>query len=110
MYSLAVTERTAAPTTSGSDVRTAPSASDHVDLHYVCLVKIEGDNKLWELDGRRKGPLERGLVGQEDDAMSEKTAGASDDLKCGGHGKDREDTSRMEEVALYQPKTNKALV
>lgn len=29
------------------------------------------DNHLWELDGRRKGPLDRGIIGKED-VLSEK--------------------------------------
>lgn len=29
-------------------------------------------NNLWELDGRRKGPLNRGELGAEDDVLSEK--------------------------------------
>ena len=48
----------------------APSADDRVDLHYVCFLK-SADNHLWELDGRRKGPLDRGLLGANDDALSE---------------------------------------
>jgi ubiquitin carboxyl-terminal hydrolase L3 len=44
----------------------APQATDDVDLHYVCFVKTE-DGGLWELDGRRKGPIKRGeLPGGED--------------------------------------------
>ena len=30
-----------------------------------------GDNHLWELDGRRKGPLDRGLLGDDEDVLSE---------------------------------------
>jgi ubiquitin carboxyl-terminal hydrolase L3 len=48
----------------------APSADDRVDLHFVTFVKA-GDNHLWELDGRRKGPLDRGLLGEEEDVLSE---------------------------------------
>lgn len=48
----------------------APQAQDEVDLHFVAFVKV-GD-RLWELDGRRKGPLERGVLGEEEDALSEK--------------------------------------
>ena len=48
----------------------APSAEDDVDLHYVCFVKSD-DNRLWELDGRRKGPLERGQLSQSDDVLSD---------------------------------------
>lgn len=49
----------------------APGAEDDVDLHFVAFVKGV-DGKLWELDGRRKGPLERGSLGPDEDALSEK--------------------------------------
>ena len=49
----------------------APAASDDIDLHFVCFVKSE-KNHLWELDGRRKGPINRGFVSPEDDVLSEK--------------------------------------
>jgi len=49
-----------------------PDATDDVELHYVCFVKSKNDNHLYELDGRRKGPLDRGLLGDEDDVLSEK--------------------------------------
>jgi ubiquitin carboxyl-terminal hydrolase L3 len=49
----------------------APSADDRVDLHFVTFVKSD-DNHLWELDGRRKGPLDRGLLGADEDVLSEK--------------------------------------
>lgn len=29
-------------------------------------------NNLWEMDGRRKGPLNRGPLGPEEDVLSEK--------------------------------------
>lgn len=48
----------------------APSADDSVDLHYVCFVKSKNGH-LWEMDGRRKGPLDRGQLGPEDDVLSE---------------------------------------
>lgn len=47
----------------------APSADDSIDLHYVCFVKGKNGH-LWELDGRRKGPLDRGELGVEDDVLS----------------------------------------
>lgn len=50
----------------------APGATDDIDLHYVCFIKDEKTNHLWELDGRRKGPLDRGVLGDEDDVLSEK--------------------------------------
>ncbi|KAI0189768.1 ubiquitin carboxyl-terminal hydrolase, family 1 [Xylaria flabelliformis] len=49
----------------------APDAQDDVDLHYVCFVKTE-DGTLWELDGRRKGPIARGKLDDSEDVLSEK--------------------------------------
>jgi ubiquitin carboxyl-terminal hydrolase L3 len=49
----------------------APSADDKVDLHYVCFVKST-NNHLWEMDGRRKGPLDRGELAPDEDVLSEK--------------------------------------
>lgn len=53
---------------------TAPSANDKVDLHFVTFVKTE-DNHLWEMDGRRRGPLDRGLLDEDEDVLSEKALG-----------------------------------
>ncbi|KAI1186316.1 putative ubiquitin carboxyl-terminal hydrolase [Nemania serpens] len=54
----------------------APDARDDVDLHYVCFVKTDGDDggdgTLWELDGRRKGPIARGTLAPDEDVLSEK--------------------------------------
>ena len=49
----------------------APEAQDDVDLHYVTFVKGD-DGTLWELDGRRKGPLNRGRLASNEDVLSEK--------------------------------------
>ncbi|TVY80677.1 Ubiquitin carboxyl-terminal hydrolase isozyme L3 [Lachnellula suecica] len=49
----------------------APNAEANVDLHYVCFVK-GNDNTLWELDGRRIGPLNRGKLSADEDVLSEK--------------------------------------
>ncbi len=49
----------------------APNPTEDVDLHYVCFVKAPKSNHLWELDGRRKGPLDRGLLKEGDDVLSE---------------------------------------
>lgn len=48
-----------------------PAASDDTDLHYLCYVKSANDH-VWELDGRRKGPLDRGQLDADDDMLSEK--------------------------------------
>jgi ubiquitin carboxyl-terminal hydrolase L3 len=37
-----------------------PEAS--VDFHYVCFVRSTKSNHVYELDGERKGPLDRGEV------------------------------------------------
>lgn len=49
----------------------APGAEDDIDLHFVCFIKDEKNN-LWELDGRRKGPLNRGTLSADEDVLSEK--------------------------------------
>ena len=45
---------------------------DEVDFHYVCFVKSTKSGSLYELDGDRKGPKERGPLGSEDDVLSER--------------------------------------
>jgi len=55
---------------SGGDTA-PPPADDLVDLHYVCFVKT-ADNHLWELDGGRKGPLDRGVLAADEDPLSDK--------------------------------------
>lgn len=54
---------------SGGDT-SAPAADDNVDLHYVCFVKSENGH-LWEMDGRRRGPLDRGQLSADEDVLSE---------------------------------------
>lgn len=49
----------------------APDASQDVDLHFVAFVK-DRQNRLWELDGRRKGPLQRGQLSPDEDVLSDK--------------------------------------
>lgn len=63
----------------------APAAADDVDLHYVCFVKAD-DGTLWELDGRRKGPLNRGKLDDGEDVLSDKalTLGPRRFLETGG--------------------------
>jgi ubiquitin carboxyl-terminal hydrolase L3 len=49
----------------------APDAQTDVDLHYVAFVKSDKNGHLFELDGRRKGPLDRGELKAEEDVLSE---------------------------------------
>jgi len=48
-----------------------PSASDGDKLgqHFVAFVKGD-DGHLYELEGSRKGPLDRGLLGKDEDVLS----------------------------------------
>lgn len=47
------------------------NAEDEVDYHYVCLVRSHQNGRLYELDGDRSGPIERGVVlSPEDDLMT----------------------------------------
>ncbi|KAL1605671.1 ubiquitinyl hydrolase 1 [Nothophoma quercina] len=55
----------------GGGDTSAPNAEDNIDLHYVCFVK-SADNNLWEMDGRRKGPINRGKLSADEDVLSEK--------------------------------------
>lgn len=47
----------------------APAAESNIDLHFVSFVKAGGH--LWEMDGGRKGPLDRGPLDKGEDALSE---------------------------------------
>jgi ubiquitin carboxyl-terminal hydrolase L3 len=51
---------TAAPTTPGED---------HSGQHFVAFVKAK-DGHLWELEGGRKGPLDRGVLEYGEDLLS----------------------------------------
>lgn len=70
LYESAALESAHQAAATGGDT-SAPAAQDMVDLHYVCFVK-SWNNTLWELDGRRKGPLNRGELGPDEDVLSEK--------------------------------------
>ncbi|MCJ1257484.1 hypothetical protein MMC24_005309 [Lignoscripta atroalba] len=43
-------------------------AAENNSQHFVAFVKAEG--KLWELEGSRKGPLERGSLADNEDVLS----------------------------------------
>jgi ubiquitin carboxyl-terminal hydrolase L3 len=45
-----------------------PSAEDEVDFHYVCFV-ASNSHHIFELDGDRKCPIERGSIPFEDDML-----------------------------------------
>lgn len=51
------------------DTAAMPSA-EHIGQHFVAYVKSKG--KLWELEGCRKGPLDRGALDTDEDVLSPK--------------------------------------
>ena len=48
----------------------APLASDPIGNHFIALVKAD-DGNLWELNGGMRGPVCRGPLGKDEDALSE---------------------------------------
>ncbi|KAK3341488.1 hypothetical protein B0T25DRAFT_343671 [Lasiosphaeria hispida] len=51
---------------------TAPPAAgsgEHAGQHFVAFVKA-GDGHLWELEGSRLGPIDRGELGADEDVLS----------------------------------------
>lgn len=52
-----------------SDVPTNPE--DEVDFHYITFVKSHRSGHLYEMDGDRKGPIDKGPLGQDEDILSE---------------------------------------
>ena len=55
----------------------APAAEEECEFHYITFVKVDGDvdegGRLWELEGAWKaGPLDRGVLGPEEDVLSER--------------------------------------
>ncbi len=49
----------------------APPAEDENEFHFICFVKGD-DGHLWELNGGMKGPVDRGALDPDGDALSEK--------------------------------------
>ena len=49
-----------------------PAADDLIDLHFIAFVKGK-DGHLWELEGASDGPIDRGLMKEGDDMLSEQT-------------------------------------
>ncbi|TDZ41430.1 Ubiquitin carboxyl-terminal hydrolase isozyme L3 [Colletotrichum trifolii] len=49
----------------------APPAEEHPGYHFIAFVKGK-DGHLWELEGGSDGPVDRGLLAEEDDMLSDK--------------------------------------
>ena len=50
------------------DTAAPASAEDEVDFHYVCFAKSRS-GRLYELDGGKKGPINRGLIPPDEDLL-----------------------------------------
>jgi ubiquitin carboxyl-terminal hydrolase L3 len=50
----------------------APPAEAKVEHHYLCLTRAPKSGNLYELDGRRKGPIDHGPLNKDLDLLSEK--------------------------------------
>lgn len=44
-------------------------AEEEVDYHYICFVSSSENNHVYELDGDRQGPVDRGTVIARDEDM-----------------------------------------
>jgi ubiquitin carboxyl-terminal hydrolase L3 len=53
-----------------------PDPSEDVPYGFTAFVKGK-DGRLWELEGRRKGPVDRGFLGEDEDILSERVLGLS---------------------------------
>lgn len=49
-------------------------SDEHLGQHFVAFVKAK-DGHLWELEGNRKGPLDRGLLKEDEDVLSAEALG-----------------------------------
>ena len=52
------------------------NAEDEVDYHYVCFVKSNKDDHLYELDGDKKGPIDMGAMPEGEDMLGPKALAA----------------------------------
>ena len=53
----------------GDTAMPTPVAEAHTGQHFVAFVKAK-DGHLWELEGARMGPLDRGVLSEDEDALS----------------------------------------
>ena len=54
------------------DTKAPANPEDEVDFHYVCFVKSHKNGHLYEMDGDRKGPVDRGPMGPGEDVLGER--------------------------------------
>jgi ubiquitin carboxyl-terminal hydrolase L3 len=53
----------------GDTATPTPVSDQHTGQHFVAFVKAK-DGHLWELEGDRKGPLDRGVLKDDEDLLS----------------------------------------
>lgn len=53
----------------GDTAAPPPDPSHQAGQHFVSFVKA-GDGHLWELEGSRKGPIDRGTLSEDEDVLS----------------------------------------
>ncbi|KAF2622466.1 cysteine proteinase [Macroventuria anomochaeta] len=53
----------------GDTAAPTPTSNEHAGQHFVTFVKSK-DGHLWELEGDRKGPLDRGALENDEDVLS----------------------------------------
>ena len=53
------------------DSEVPENPEDEVDFHYVCFVRSPKSGHIYELDGDRKGPIDRGKFEGAEDMLSE---------------------------------------
>ncbi|KAJ3525285.1 hypothetical protein NMY22_g10644 [Coprinellus aureogranulatus] len=44
--------------------------AEAVDYHYICFVKSQKDNHVYELNGTAKGPIDTGVISQSNDLLT----------------------------------------
>ena len=56
------------------DSEVPENPEDEVDFHYICFVKSDKDGHLYEMDGDRKGPVDReARLGADEDVLDERS-------------------------------------
>lgn len=55
------------------DSEVPQNPEDEVDFHYVCFVRSHRDGHLYEMDGDREGPVDRGSLAAEEDVLAERS-------------------------------------
>jgi ubiquitin carboxyl-terminal hydrolase L3 len=54
------------------DSNVLTNAEDEVDFHYVCFVQSHRNERIYEMDGDKKGPVDTGVILREgEDLLNE---------------------------------------